>query len=111
MEPVRLVGTSPLQLQREWRHGNPDHMLADFDDFLPIDTGTPDRLDVLFATFGYKITDLADLEDFSRSYRYFMENVGESLHIHRDWPNNMVDPLSLRTRAALRRPTPPRTAP
>jgi hypothetical protein len=111
MEPVRLVGTSPLQLQREWRHGNPDHMLADFDDFLPIDTGTPDRLDVLFATFGYKITDLADLEDFSRSYRYFMDNVGESLHIHRDWPTNMVDPLSLRKRAAGRTSVTPRTSP
>ncbi len=85
-EPVTLLGISPLRDKLQADQADSDDVFAEFDGYMDVDTGVPDRLDILFGKFGYKVDDLRTLEEFHLSYRYFMENLGESLHIHRDWP-------------------------
>jgi len=85
-EPVTLFGISPLRDKLQTKQDDPDDVFAEFDDYIDVDTGVPERLDILFGKFGYKVDDLRTLEEFRLSYRYFMENLGESLHIHREWP-------------------------
>jgi hypothetical protein len=84
---------------------NGQHPLDEFggDNFDMIDTGMPNRLDVLYARFGYKVDDLANLKDYYKSYRYFTETLGDPLHIHRDWPagmSNLVDDPIVMSKAA-----------
>jgi hypothetical protein len=88
-EPVRLLGASPLPKTEQLVNGQ--HPLDEFggDSYDMIDTGMPNRLDVLHARFGYKVDDLANLKDYYKSYRYFTETLGDPLHIHRDWPTGM----------------------
>ncbi|MCE2854029.1 MAG: hypothetical protein LW717_22985, partial [Chloroflexaceae bacterium] len=90
-EPVRLVGASPLPSASDLEYGL--HPLDEFggDTFDMIDTGMRNRLDVLYARFGYKVDDLANLNDYYKSYRYFTETLGDPLHIHRDWPQGMMN--------------------
>ncbi len=88
-EPVRLLGASPLPKKEILETGQ--HPLDEFggDSYDLIDTGMPNRLDVVHARFGYKVDDLANLKEYYKSYRYFTETLGDPLHIHRDWPNGM----------------------
>jgi hypothetical protein len=102
-EPVRLIGANPLPSQDMRENGQ--HPLDEFggDNFDMIDTGMPNRLDVLYARFGYKVDDLANLKDYYKSYRYFTETLGDPLHIHRDWPagmSNLVDDPIVMSKAA-----------
>ncbi len=102
-EPVRLIGANPLPSQDMRENGQ--HPLDEFggDNFDMIDTGMPNRLDVLYARFGYKVDDLANLKDYYKSYRYFTETLGDPLHIHRDWPvgmSNLVDDPAVMSKAA-----------
>jgi len=88
-EPVRLLGASPLPKKEVLESGQ--HPLDEFggDSYDLIDTGMPNRLDVVHARFGYKVDDLANLKEYYKSYRYFTETLGDPLHIHRDWPTGM----------------------
>ncbi|MFM2309003.1 MAG: hypothetical protein RLY87_1124 [Chloroflexota bacterium] len=88
-EPVRLLGASPLPKKEVLESGQ--HPLDEFggDSYDLIDTGMPNRLDVVHARFGYKVDDLANLKEYYKSYRYFTETLGDPLHIHRDWPAGM----------------------
>lgn len=91
IEVQRLIGYSPLLTSAERHH--PDNVLSDFDSYHHVDTGTPNRIDVLVISFGYRIADLRDLTELKKAYDHFMRIQKETLHIHKDWGDGQLPDL------------------
>ncbi|RMH34553.1 MAG: hypothetical protein D6687_03280 [Acidobacteria bacterium] len=91
IEVQRLIGYSPLLISAE-RH-DPDNVLSDFDSYYHVDTGTPNRIDILVISSGYRIADLRDLPELKKAYEYFMKTQRETLHIHKNWSHGRLPDL------------------
>ena len=83
-EDVRLLGVGEL----EGEDAIARDVLDEMDTYEQITTGVPERLDVSFSRHGYPMRALSDLGMFRNDYLHFTSELGELLHIHRDWPYN-----------------------
>ncbi len=106
IDEVKLLGTSPITSPDP--SVDPDDVFVEFDGYYRIDTGVAERFDLLFTRHGYKIDDLANLEEFNQAYRYFIDQVGETLHIDKNWlMDDLIDSAGMRSERASRSSTNP----